>query len=334
MSTTFNPNQTYPYVRSYSLSKKYYYRIACLGWISDYLNAVPSSLGEFFSTPSEFISSIRAYPFDIGLLDKSVTPTLSDVWIGTQNATTTISGLRMYSLYIVKPTIHLGTYKFKKKYNSYLDYAPYTKITVWLPFISFVELDPNEVMGRTVSFDYAIDLDSGEATAIITIIDTEKPYVIRTQSGKIGIDLPIGSTNTREIAKNFLQSTLGLGTSIISAVSSQKGLNATSGLGIVLKTTGSMANALQHHYSRSSGAINGLNNLPLPNSIYVIYERNNLEYSPIETKGKPLMEQRELNEIHGYCEVAKFWEIMNFGSATKDEVDEIKNLLIGGVYLP
>ena len=44
------------------------------------------------------------------------------------------------------------------KYNSYLDYSPYTTAEIYLPFIGFKSLNINDVMGKTVSVNYNIDI--------------------------------------------------------------------------------------------------------------------------------------------------------------------------------
>ena len=51
------------------------------------------------------------------------------------------------------------------KYNSYLDYAPYTKAEIFLPFIGFCPLNINDIMGKSVDITYNIDLLSGVCTA-------------------------------------------------------------------------------------------------------------------------------------------------------------------------
>lgn len=333
MGTQFNPNQTtyYNLLNSLRFQNKYVTNTLGITSLASYLSTIATSdvFGKLFNSPQEYIVSVRAYPFDLKKLNFGVMAT-QNLILGTED-----TGVEMKQFNLVKPSVNLGTFAISSKYAySYLDYAPYTKITLWLPYIAFVELDVNEVMGHVLTVDYAVDLNTGEVTASISRVDTPTPYVIKTETGKIGIDVPLGSTNAREIQKQLFTATLGIGSSIVSMGTSEKGFTSGGIVGAGLKTTASMFNALQQHYHRGNGSLQGMNNLPLPQSIYIIYERNNLIYSPIQVKGKPLQEQRELNEIHGYTEIGKFWEVMNLGSATRDEVEEIKNILQSGVYLP
>ena len=157
--------------------------------------------------------------------------------------------------------------------------------------------------------------------------------VIKTASAKIGIDIPLGSTNAREIQKNlFTTATSIVGTSLIMPYTkgfgtAMVGLSAT-------KQTKDVFNAFQVHYQKGNASIQGINALSQPQSIYIIYERNELVYSPLQTKGKPLMEMKKLSTLHGYTEIERFTDSMDFGTATSDEVNLIKNYLQTGIYLP
>lgn len=329
MGTSFNENQLYPLIRSTRFNMKYYGNLGLITNIGSYLNSVTANqFGHLMNSPSEFLTSVKAFPFDLSELERGASGT-QNIQLGIED-----SGISANTFSVIKPSIHLGTYTFNEYYNNFLDYNNFTKITVFLPYIGFLQLDPNEVMGKTVSFDYAIDLDTGECTcAISVIVSNTVKYVIKTASGKIGIDIPIGSTNAREIQKNFVNSMIGIVGGAV-AMPFSKGFGVAMGVGMLTKGSKEMFNALQYHYNKSGGTIQGLNNLPLPQSIYVIYERNNAIYYPTETKGRPLQSNRKLSNVHGYCEVDRFRDDFNLGYATREELDEVKQLLQQGVFLP
>lgn len=332
MGTYINANPPAVAPKQSQLNLHYYDDIYCIDSISDYLvNDIGNAIGHIFTNPDEYIYYLRCFPFDISLLDTHPTNPKAYVYFGNEQ-----SNFKMkYLTADFKSSLNLGTFAITPKYNSYLDYAPYTKITLYLPYIGFVELDPNEVMGRTLTVDYLLDLDNAETLVTISVVDTENPYVIRTERGKIGIDIPIGSSNMRDQIRNMVSSTIGLVGGTLAMTPSSKGFTASAiGTSVVTKSASNIFNALQMRYSKGTTATQGINNLTMPQSIYVIYERNNLVYSPTVTKGKPLNEQRLLNDIHGYTEIGKFLDNMNLGYATKDEIEEIKNLLITGIFLP
>lgn len=88
-------------------------------------------------------------------------------------------------------TVQLSGLTVPHKYNSYLDYAPYTHAEIFLPFIGFQPLNINDVMGKTVSISYNIDLLSGVCTAIIRA-NTQS---IATYSGSMAMFLPLSAGN-------------------------------------------------------------------------------------------------------------------------------------------
>ena len=328
MGTQFNPNQLYPLIRDMRFNRKYFGGTTLITSLGTYLNSIPSltDLGFLFSTPSEYLVSVKAFPFDLSKLAKGTVST-QNIRLGVDD-----TGVEANVFTLIKPSLNLGTYKFnlKNEVNEFLNFAPYTKLTLFLPYIGFVELDPNEVMGFTVSFDYAIDLDSGEVTCAISVIDNGDPYVVKTVSGKIAIDIPFGSTNAREIHKQFITSMIGqIGSSIATIGTGGKGLPS-----VISKTATGLINSLQYHYNKGGSALSGLNNLPLPTSIYVIWERNEVQSDPYEYKGRPDPHSTMLSNLHGYTEIDRFSDEIDLSFATKEETDELRNLLQTGVYLP
>lgn len=77
------------------------------------------------------------------------------------------------------------------KYNSYLDYSPYTTAEIYLPFIGFQRLNINDVIGKTVSVVYNIDMLSGICTALVKVDDT----TMYSYSGNMAMFLPLSAGN-------------------------------------------------------------------------------------------------------------------------------------------
>ena len=77
------------------------------------------------------------------------------------------------------------------KYNSYLDYSPYTTAEIYLPFIGFQRLNINDVIGKTVSVVYNIDMLSGICTALVKVDDN----TMYSYSGNMAMFLPLSAGN-------------------------------------------------------------------------------------------------------------------------------------------
>lgn len=84
-----------------------------------------------------------------------------------------------------------GTLKIEPYYGSALDYAPHTKISIFLPFIGTVQLNTDEVMGRTLQVKYRVDICSGSCVAKVAV-DGNFIYQF---SGHCAIPIPISSSD-------------------------------------------------------------------------------------------------------------------------------------------
>lgn len=87
--------------------------------------------------------------------------------------------------------VNCGTLKIDKHYDSALDYSPYTKISIFLPYIGSVQLDTDDVMGKTISVKYRIDIVSGGCVAKIFVDDS----IHYQYSGHCAITIPFTSAD-------------------------------------------------------------------------------------------------------------------------------------------
>lgn len=97
--------------------------------------------------------------------------------------------------------VDCGTLDLKETYGSALDYNPYTKVSCFLPYIGFVDLDTDEVMGKTLNVVYRIDVVSGVCVAMIKV-DGEVMYQF---SGHCAIQMPLSSADFSTVISSLLQ---------------------------------------------------------------------------------------------------------------------------------
>ena len=174
-------------------------------------------------------------------------------------------------------TINVGSITLPRKYNNFLDFEPYTKVQIYLPFYGCAMLDSSLVIGRTISIKYIIDVIT--ATAKIKIIhDNKTLYEFKTTCGS---DLPITSSNRASVEMGYLSSGVGMGISIASG-------NVLGGLASGL----SMAQSQYH--SSTSGNVSGVLNFHDSRMVTVLVDR------PVYT------ELRNFNKTHGrVCNLSK-----------------------------
>lgn len=218
------------------------------------------------NSPIENIISLKALIGTVATTGTSQTLTLGNVTT-TANVTPCNESI----------TINVGSITLPRKYNNFLDFEPYTKVQIYLPFYGCAMLDSSLVIGRTISIKYIIDVIT--ATAKIKIIhDNKTLYEFKTTCGS---DLPITSSNRASVEMGYLSSGVGMGVSIASG-------NVLGGLASAL----SMAQSQYH--SSTSGNVSGVLNFHDSRMVTVLVDR------PVYT------ELRNFNKTHGrVCNLSK-----------------------------
>ena len=88
--------------------------------------------------------------------------------------------------------VDCGSVNVDELYHSLLDYSPFSRLTIYLPFIGFVDLDVKLVMGKQVRVNYRVDVLSGRCLAeIYTMIDDVTESCIASYAGTIASDEPL-----------------------------------------------------------------------------------------------------------------------------------------------
>lgn len=227
---------------------------------------------------------------------------------------------------------NIGEIAIEKYYKSFLDYEPYTKIMLYLPYYGFMDLSANSVMGRTIKVTNAIDVKSGEMEYTIYADDS----IIQTCVCNVSVDIPLTLSDGMEIMK----STIDRATSLMST-----GYNLAVGA-----STGnalSVLNSVQGIYDSTTSNPSG-NNLVVkgnqnsntgvfqPQQMCLILDRPRMKRPSSYglTVGYPLMRTYKLSNLTGYTKCINV-KIKTFSNhfPTNEEYDEIVQLLEQGVIL-
>lgn len=88
--------------------------------------------------------------------------------------------------------VECGSVTVEELHHSLLDYSPFSRLTIYLPFIGFMDLDDKMVMGKTVRVNYRVDVLSGRCLAeVYTMIDNSTESCIASYAGTIASDEPL-----------------------------------------------------------------------------------------------------------------------------------------------
>lgn len=102
--------------------------------------------------------------------------------------------------------ISCGSVEIKEHWGNCCDYNPYTTIGIFLPFCGYYDLDTDDVMGKTLTVSYRIDILSGSCLATIKVDGS----VMYQYSGSCSAQIPISSGSYDDFMNNMIQ--LGIAT--------------------------------------------------------------------------------------------------------------------------
>lgn len=169
----------------------------------------------FFADPSDFIVHLFAYPFNIPI-DGSP----NNLVVNKTRFSTVKVAKPKFNASLANNTIFTMLYtKINPKYNDFRDYNGYTTIRVYLPLYGFVDVSTNDVMGKYLVIKLGIDFYT--ATGMYFVCSADGPNVddadlriLSKHQCRIGVEVPISSTNALDVARNNILSTVKLGTSV------------------------------------------------------------------------------------------------------------------------
>ena len=88
--------------------------------------------------------------------------------------------------------VDCGSVEIPENYQSLLDYSPFSRLTIYLPFIGFQELDDKLIVGRTLKVQYVVDVLSGRCLAQLYVDSIELKSCIAEYGGTIAADEMFG----------------------------------------------------------------------------------------------------------------------------------------------
>ena len=311
------------------------------------------------------IDKIWNNPFDgiIGLHELYATPSVGD---------------RMYirSGFLVSDTqansvpdryteINCGSAVIPEYYGNYLDYSPYSKAYIYLPFIGIQEVSVDDIVGHAVNITYRIDSYNGSCIALVTVAKMGYSNTIYQFNGNCSVELPIAGGSQASIKAGYMMAAAqqqaaaiagnaamkaGVASAIGNGVGSLLGGHIGSAIsGAVSPIASGMATAKQQEayananalqsvvtakssvqHSGSFGASYGAMGFKKP---YIIIQ------SPIEVKvmnynleyGFPAHKYVRVGDCEGFLRVREVH--VESSTATDDEKALIEQMLKSGVYV-
>lgn len=271
--STFSPNPSYEYIinnyvvclsvgeavyndEDVSLRDKIVYNTSlnnmCVAYCCDKDNILkfsnfmqhPERLQNLFKTLfgtdyTQGVISIKRYPFDFllkyGGIQGGISGTLRGIF-PNENAENDPKGYLIYSN-------NLGR-KLEADFiitgDSFLDFEPYSRYVLKLPFVGDIELIGDQIINNRLKIYSSLDILQGMLEFFITPNYQESADDIISVSGFIGEDLPVSRSGSIETIRNNIQAGINLamdvGSMFIPSVSVTKGSTKTVSSPYIKKT--------------------------------------------------------------------------------------------------
>ena len=222
-----------------------------------------------------------------------------------------------------------GSVNIQKYVGSFMDFSPYVKISLFLPYIGFVNLGTDDIMGGSINVVYNVDVLTGDCVAFIK---HNTKGVLYAYHGNCLTNVPVSGQNYANALKNYYESVAGV---IPATTNGATGGPAGAIGGAISGTLQSASNVILNSKPtfQRSGNIGGSAGIMGIQRPFIVIERPNISVpdNVQHYAGQTSNITMNLGSCSGYTLVDSVH--LNGISATSQELKEIETLLKGGVIL-
>lgn len=221
--------------------------------------------------------------------------------------------------YIPKVYVAQGV-SIKPKNGNFLDYAPYTKIKFYLPYIGIVDVDPGDIYDNTIDIYYLYEPSTGKGKGCIK----SSSGITYSWDCMLGTTVPFTISNMNQLQQNLA----------LSSVKTVAAINTGGIVGAALATdviSGIVDNISDFKISSTGSTGDSMGRLE-PQDIYCITigPHTSIPDDYNKNYGRPSLITVKLKELKGFTTVPN---PLFTTTATDTEKSEIVSLLKEGVII-
>ena len=224
--------------------------------------------------------------------------------------------------------IDFGEIALTEYFQTFMDYSPYTKLSVYIPYCGIVPLNVDNFMNDKISMKCRVDMLTGQFVVFVS----NSTGIVTTVSGSCAYQLPIRANDYNRL----VTSGLGLLGGIVGTAGALATGNIPLAVGAGIGTVGGLvatSQAMTKPDVTSKGSLGGNYGLLGNRTPYLIIQRPTLSVPPDYGKTIGYMSRitSKLGDLSGYTVVEEIH--LEHISATDDEKKLIENALKSGVIL-
>lgn len=224
--------------------------------------------------------------------------------------------------------IDCGEIQLDEFFGNVFDYAPYTVLNMYLPFIGIVELDPAYCMRSTISVYYTVDVFTGACVAKIGCKRDGVDVCVYEYSGSASLDYPVSAGSYSSIMQGVLSGALSAIAGGVGSYLTGNPMPAVYGASSAIHQSLSGRAEIRHSGSFAGAA--GAMGIRKP---YLIISRPIIALAEdfAHFDGYPANETVYVSECKGYIKCKECH--LNIPTAYQSELDEIDNYFKTGVII-
>lgn len=239
--------------------------------------------------------------------------------VNVGNVSTGISMTVAASQYV---EVDCGTLNVEEYWGSYLDYDPYTKAEIYLPYCGTHALQVDDIMGKAVHVKYHVDILSGACCAYVKCGSS----VMYSFVGQCSSSIPISANDWTNVVNGALTIAASVGSLIATG-----GASAPMAVGAAAAVTGTIYGGGIKQNVEKSGSMGGTGGMLAVQTPYLILTRPRqaLPKKQNTYTGYPSFITTKLEDLKGYTEIDSIR--ITGVPATDAELNELESILKSGV---
>lgn len=224
--------------------------------------------------------------------------------------------------------VDCGSVAVDEYVGSFLDYEPYCKLNLFLPYVGFVPLAADDIVGGSINVQYNVDVLSGHCVAFVK---HSTKGVLYSYSGSCITNIPLTAQSFTSALQSYYTGLAGIAASAISSLGTGGAGLCQTAAEVVKFSMDTMFNS-KPTFQRS-GSIGGASAIMGVQKPFIVIQRPRFSVPNEVTKYVGLTSNmtRQLAGCHGFTMV-EYVHIQGI-PATSEEIAEIESLLKEGVIL-
>lgn len=303
----------------YTVSPSDMYQLAQKLWSQNFFDTIIKN----FQSPMDNIVSLHVVPFNV------YAATQRNITIG--NYDTEIPSNMLTTTYF---DIDCGIIELTGAYKTFADYAPFTDLALYLPYIGIVPISPDDIMNGAINVKYHIDVFSGACVAFVMSLIRGQWTVLNQYEGNILTQFPITGadyTNVYVGAMQVANTAIQTGMQVATAPSAVNSVSAaTNGI------TQGISQAMQAKptFQRSGNITSAAGLMGVQTPYLIITKPNYIQAKDFRAmKGYVSNLSCTIGEESGFISASVNNEQLTSINATQDEKNMLRQLLAEGVYI-